>query len=227
MLIVGLIALNTAIFAAQPVVTTSDFTSEVSAGYVSKYVEFGDVTATGVYTAGAEVNWQSFKVAVNTLNTVEISPFTAALNRVDLTGAYKFTSTLADVSVGTTYIHFNNANKLDFSGHWRPFVSVTNKYLGVTAAYDTQSRLANFEAKTKYSVDLTNGITVTPALFVGYTNVADALPKTVKAISYTNGYAGADLTLAYGVLSVGGFVLQDGHTGRVDGGWHTAVKYNF
>lgn len=215
--------LSTTMFAQQ----LPGISARATAGYTSKVVEFGKAS-NGAYTAGADLAWQSFSVGVLTYNDLAVSPFSAKLNRVDLTAAYKLFSTLADVNVGAAYVHVNNAGKFDFSGHWRPFVTVSKGFYAVTAAYDTQSRLSNIEGKLFTSVETPLvGVSLVPAVFVGYTDVNDALPKTVKEIKYTNAYFGAGADVTYKWLSVGGLVLHDGQTNHTTGVWHAYATYKF
>lgn len=201
---------------------------DLTSGYTSKLIEFGNVTtAKSVYTAGADAQWQSFVVGVQTFNSIEFSPFSAALNRVDLSAGYKLDSTLADVVVGGTYVHLNNANKFDYSGHWRPSVSVGKGFYSVTATYDTQSRMVNAEAKLNTSFEVSKGVKVVPVVFAGYTNTADALPKTIKAISKEDGYFGASLGVSYKAFTVGALGLRNLHTDATTGIWFASTSLRF
>lgn len=202
--------------------------SSVLVGYQSKLVEYGEVTSTGVYNANVDLNWESFNLGVITYNSLQISPFEAALHRVDLVGGYKFTSTLTDVTVGTSYVHFNTTNKFDYSGHWRPFVRASGKFYVVTATYDTESRLSNLEAKLKTDYYLARRLKLVPSIFAGYTDVADALPRTVKAINYDNAYYGGALDMVYAEsIGVGTYVVRNNHLNSNQGGWHAFASLKF
>ncbi len=201
------------------------FQAKVSGGYASKVLNYGEVAAEGVYTADLELSWQSFIVGVNTFNDLEISPFKAKLNRVDVTGAYKLFSTLADIDVGATYTHENNG-PLDFKGHWQPFVTIGKSFYAVTGTYDLQSRLLNFEGKLHKSFDL-SVFKVTPVVFGGVTDVNDALPKSVKEIKYNTSYVGGELSLGWKWLNVGGFISRDLQTEENITGWKVLATKTF
>lgn len=195
--------------------------------YTSKLVEFGSVTQNSVYTVGASSSWESFSFDVETYNSLHLSPFSAALHRVDLTGGYKFTSTLADVVVGATYVNTNNPGRYDFVGHWRPSVKVGKDFYQLSAAYDLQSRLSNVELKLHGKVDGPYGLLIVAGGFAGYTDVADALPKTVKAINYDNAYIGCSLDVMWKQLGVGAYVVRDGHRDYNPGGWRVYGSHSF
>lgn len=201
------------------------FQTKVSGGYSSKVLNYGEVVADGVYTADLELSWQSFVVGVNTFNSLEVSPFKAKLERIDLTGAYRLFSTLADIDVGATYTHENNG-VLDFKGHWQPFVTVSKGFYAVSGTYDLQSRLLNFEGKLHESFDV-SVFKVTPAVFGGVTDVNDALPKSKKEIKYNTSYVGGELVLGWKWLGVGGFVSHDLKTDENVTGWKVLATKTF
>lgn len=203
--------------------------SKVFAGYTSKKVNFGKVTDTdGDKLLGADLSWQSFRLGALAHNDLTIGSNTSyKLNRIDLTGGYKFFSTLADVELGTTLEYTNKPGALDTKTHWQPFVSVGKSDFNVTGTYDVQSSTFNFEGKVKGpSLDLLGGKVVT-GLFVGYTDVNDALPKSLQEIKYTNTYFGGSVDLTYKWFSVGTFVIRDGDINDTTVGWRAFATYQF
>lgn len=203
------------------------FEAKVFAGYNEKGIDFGKVTDTnGEYIVGAEVAWESFKLAAITHNSVSLEPVDASFDRLDVKVAYTLFSTLADVEIGNSWFILNHP-KLYKNVQWQPYVSVGKGIFNVTSTYDVQSRLVNFEGTVKGPQFKLLGTDIVTSVFAGYTDVNDALPKSVQEIKFNNTYYGGSIDAKLGWVSVGAVALYDGHVKDTAIGWRTSVVYTF
>lgn len=203
------------------------FQGSVNVGYVSDVVDFGKVTSTDQYVVGVDVSWQSFSLGVATYSDLKVAPFDGKLNRVDLTGGYTFFSTLADLEVGTSYVHKNGLNRNTFSGNWQPFVSVGKGFYKLTGTYDVQTRMTDVELDLHKAINVAGDLNVVPGVFLGYSDVNDALPKAVREIKYTNAYYGGSVDLNWKWFNVGGFAVRDGNLKDTEIGWRASATLKF
>jgi len=199
------------------------FDTGLTVGYKSKGVDFGKVTDdNGDYTVMVEASWDSFRVSALAHNDINPTQF----NRVDIVGAYKLFSTLADIEVGNTWVVRNNAGEIYFdSTHWEPFITVGKDAVSVTATYDVQAKLVNFEGNVKLPSLKVSKLEFKPSVFVGYTDVKDALPKALNEVKFSNTYYGGALDTKLAWFNVGLFVLHDGEASKTTTGWRASMSF--
>ena len=203
------------------------FKSDVSVGYFSKFIEFGEVAYKDAYVAGVDVSWQSFKVSVLTVNDLNLSPFTSKLNRLDVGASYKFFSTFVDLEVGNKWQFNNNANVEDHDNHIRPFVKLSKGSLMVVGKFDVQSRISNLEASFKTTKLKVLGLEFQPAVLAGYTDVQDLLPKSATKIQWNKSYFGGSLDASWKWFSTGGYLVTNKKFSDTVTGWKVAGNYTF
>ena len=203
------------------------FKSDVSVGYFSKFIEFGEVAYQDAYVAGVDVSWQSFKVSALAVNDLDLSPFTSKLNRLDVSASYKFFSTLVDLEVGNKWVFNNNVNVKDFDNHTQPFVKLSKGALAVVGKFDVESRISNLEASVKVTKLKVLGLDFQPSVLAGYTDVQDLLPKSAAKIQWNKTYFGGSLDASWKWLSVGSYVVTNKKFSGTLTGWKVAGNYTF
>ena len=188
-------------------------------GFNSKLIEQGVVTGTSLVTAGANVEVGGIALAVDTFSTFDTNAGIAGLKstdglfkRVDLTASYKFTSLLADLTIGGVY---KNASKTFALGGTKenitPFVKLDGKAFlifpwHVTALRDIKHKNTNIEGTVDLPFPLGLGkLKVVPTLGFGV-NSGAAFDKVDK-------YYQGGIALAYpsviGTLRTGTFVQSN------------------
>ena len=192
-------------------------------GFNSKLVEQGVVTGTSLVTAGANVEVGGIGLAVDTFSTLDTNAGVAGLKstdgffkRVDLTASYKFTSSLADLTIGGVY---KNASRTFALGGAKdnvaPFAKLSGKVFTVlpwhvTALRDIKNNNTNLEGTIDLPFPLGLGkLKVVPTLGVGINS-----GSSVAALDKADKYYQGGIALAYpsviGTLRAGTFVQSSG-----------------
>lgn len=208
------LTLVTASFAA-PVTVAFDST------FHSAYIDKGVPSAHATLISAASVGYQSFGFETKAYAPTVVSTNgrnTLALNRVDLTGSYTFTSSLADVALGDTQKHYNAPGKTGQTDHNQPFVKVSSKLVPVTLVvrYDLATRNLNVEGAAKLFTVPFAGFNATPSVYAGYSDIADQFPHSFKAVKRNDRYYGGGLGLSRKLL--GGTVAAGGYINQSDQG---------
>jgi hypothetical protein len=211
--LIAALVLATAALAA-PVTVAFDST------FNSSFVDKGVPSARATLITAAGVGYQSFGFEAKAYAPTVVSTNgknTLALNRVDVTGSYTFTSSLLDVAIGDTQKHYNAPGKTGEGDHNQPFVKLTAKDipLSLVARYDIATRNLNTEANAKLFTFPTRLVDVTPSVYIGYSDIADQFPHSLKAVKRADRYYGGGIGLSRkvlgGTLAAGGYVNQMDH----------------
>lgn len=209
------------------------FAAEVYAGFHSKVVEKGKVSDTNVIKAGFDVQSGSFGLGVDTFNRVEsgAGKSTGLLKRVDVTTDYKFTSTLADLTLGATY---KNASKTAaFNGlanNTDVHVTLDGRLFkyapwSIVSTFDLKNRTNNLEAGLGLPLPVTKSVRVVPLLGVGFNDPGAATIAAYKtAKRYYNGGLALEHQSKVGSLALVGNVHRNeltSNAGQVT--WYAAT----
>lgn len=203
-------------------------------GFTSKLMEQGVVTGTNYIVAGANVEVSSFGLGVTTYNAYEASAATGIssglFKRVDVAATYKFTSALADLTLGATYRNAGkNASLAKVRDNVLPSVKLSGKAFGalpwdVTLLNDTRNRTNNYEGNFRFPVPTgAKGLKVVPAVGVGFNDPGTATIAALRNVKkYYNGGVGLAYTTVIGTISANGFV----HRANLTDNYGQVTGYN-
>lgn len=166
--------------------------ADANAGFYSKVVEKGKVTDTNVIKAGFGVQADSFGFGIDTFNRIESSVGKSAgvLKRVDFTADYKFTSTLADLTLGATYKHASKTAAFNgLANNTDAFIALGGnlfKYApwSVVSTFDLKNHTNNLEAGVKLPLHVTKHISVAPLFGLGFNDPGATTIAAYKAAKH-------------------------------------------
>lgn len=215
--------------------------SGVNVGFKSKLLEQGVVTGSNYVVAGAEVEVSSFGLGVTTYSAVEdftskAGPVNSGLfKRVDVTASYKFTSALADLTLGATYRNAGkNASVANIRDNVLPSIALDGKAFKVlpwslTLTNDLKNRTNNIEGNISTPFG-TKAVKLVPAVGVGFNDPGAATIAALRNVKkYYNGGLGVTYTTAFGTLGADVFVHRPNLTdnyGQVTG-YSAGYSYKF
>ena len=193
-------------------------------GFKSKLVEQGVVTGTSLVTAGVNAEVAGFVLAVDTFSTFDSNAGVAGLKsttgifkRVDLTAGYKFTSSLADITVGGVY---KNASRTFALGAAKdnvlPFVKLDGKVFTVlpwhvTALFDSKNENTNLEGNLDLPFPIGLGkLKVVPSVGLGLNSGSTDVAALKKADKYYQGGIALAYPTVIGTVRAGTFVNSSG-----------------
>ena len=221
--VVALFALAGAAFAA-PIGLTANAT------YYTKYFDKGLVSFEDVAVAGVTAEAYGFVAGVNTFNTLKdettgyatvgktlVPKISAAglFKRTDLSLGYKFTSPLANLTIGGTYKSFNKSIS-NLASNTEPFALLNGKFFDTQATWDARYRadLKNRTNNTEANLRLPFGfksLKLVPALGYGFNDLgADTIAQFKTAKQYAVVGAGVGYYTKYATVSADWAQRRDG-----------------
>lgn len=204
--IVAMFALTAAAVAA-PIGLTAN------AKYHTKYIDNGVVTFEDVVVAGVSTEVYGFVAGVTTYNTLrdettgyatvgktQVSKISAAglFKRTDLSLGYKFTSPLANLTVGGTYKNFSKSVS-PLASNTEPYALLNGTFFGTKATWDASYRndLKNHTNNTEANLRLPFGfksLKLVPAFGYGFNDLG---ADTIAAYKNAKQYAIVGLGIGY------------------------------
>jgi hypothetical protein len=192
-----------------------------NATYHTKYFDKGLVAFEDVAVAGATLEVYNFVAGVNTFNTLKdtaTGKYTASaglFKRTDLSLGYKFTSPLANLTLGGTYKNFSKSVS-NLSSNTEPFALLNGTFFGTRATWDARYRndLKNRTNNTEANLRLPFGfqhLKLVPALGYGFNDLgADTIAQYKNAKQYAVVGIGLGYYTKYATLNVDFSQLRDG-----------------
>jgi hypothetical protein len=171
-------------------------------GFTSKLIQQGKVVGTNYATAGVETNLYGIDLAVTAFDKISdtttasvvagktvTSTDASGLKRVYLDAGYKFTSPLADLTLGAELRHVNTTEAAGSANHnFLPFVKLNGSWFGGhlnwegRALNDTYNRSNNFEFGVNAPLDTVGGLKIVPALALGFNDPGAATIAALKNV---------------------------------------------
>ena len=175
-------------------------------GFTSKLIQQGVLVGTNYATAGVETNLYGIDLAVTAFDKVsDTTTYSTAvvagksvttattdasgLKRVYLDAGYKFTSPLADLTLGAELRHVNTTEAAGSANHnFLPFVKLNGSWFGGhlnwegRALNDTYNRSNNYEFGVTAPISAIYGVNVVPALALGFNDPGAATIAALKNV---------------------------------------------
>ena len=171
-------------------------------GFTSKLIQQGVLVGTNYATAGVETNLYGIDLAVTAFDKISdtttasvvagktvTSTDASGLKRVYLDAGYKFTSPLADLTLGAELRHVNTTEAAGSANHnFLPFVKLNGSWFGGhlnwegRALNDTYNRSNNFEFGVNAPLDTVGGLKIVPALVLGFNDPGAATIAALKNV---------------------------------------------
>jgi hypothetical protein len=171
-------------------------------GFTSKLIQQGVLVGTNYATAGVETNLYGIDLAVTAFDKVSDSTTTsvvagktvtttdaAGFKRLYLDAGYKFTSPLADLTLGVELRHVNTTEAAGSANHnLLPFVKLNGSWFGGhlnwegRALNDTYNRSNNFEFGVSAPLNTFYDLKVVPALALGFNDPGAATIAAFKNV---------------------------------------------
>jgi len=171
-------------------------------GFTSKLIQQGKVVGTNYATAGVETNLYGIDLAITAFDKISdtttasvvagktvTSTDASGLKRVYLDAGYKFTSPLADLTLGAELRHVNTTEAAGSANHnFLPFVKLNGSWFGGhlnwegRALNDTYNRSNNFEFGVNAPLDTVGGLKIVPALVLGFNDPGAATIAALKNV---------------------------------------------
>jgi len=190
------LALITLVAKAAPV------SGNLDVGFTSKLIQQGVLVGTNYATAGVETNLYGIDLAVTAFDKISdtttasvvagktvTSTDASGLKRVYLDAGYKFTSPLADLTLGAELRHVNTTEAAGSANHnFLPFVKLNGSWFGGhlnwegRALNDTYNRSNNFEFGVNAPINTFGALKVVPALGVGFNDPGAATIAALKNV---------------------------------------------
>ena len=201
-----------------------------NATYYTKYFDKGLVSFENVAVAGISTEVYGFVAGVNTFNTLKdettgyatvgktlVPKISAAglFKRTDLSLGYKFTSPLANLTVGGTYKSFNKSVS-NIASNTEPFALLNGTFFGTQATWDARYRndLKNRTNNTEANLRLPFGfqhLKLVPAVGYGFNDLgADTIAQFKDAKQYAVVGIGLGYYTKYATLSADFAQRRDG-----------------
>ena len=170
--------------------------------FTSKLLQQGRLVGTNYAVAGLDTNIYGVDLALDTFTKISSLTTTTAvagkpvsttdstgLKRVYLDAGYKFTSPLADLTLGAELRHVNTSEAAGVANHnLLPFVKVNGSWFGGhvnwqgRALNDTMNRSNNFEFGVNTPINTFGALKVVPAVGVGFNDPGAATIAALKSV---------------------------------------------
>jgi len=170
--------------------------------FTSKLLQQGQLVGTNYAVAGLDTNIYGVDLALDTFTKISSLTTTTAvagkpvsttdstgLKRVYLDAGYKFTSPLADLTLGAELRHVNTSEAAGAANHnLLPFVKVNGSWFGGhinwqgRALNDTMNRSNNFEFGVNTPINTFGALKVVPAVGVGFNDPGAATIAALKSV---------------------------------------------
>ena len=171
-------------------------------GFTSKLIQQGVLVGTNYATAGVETNLYGIDLAVTAFDKISdtttasvvagktvTSTDASGLKRVYLDAGYKFTSPLADLTLGAELRHVNTTEAAGSANHnFLPFVKLNGSWFGGhlnwegRALNDTYNRSNNFEFGVNAPINTVGALKIVPALGLGFNDPGAATIAALKGV---------------------------------------------
>ena len=171
-------------------------------GFTSKLIQQGVLVGTNYATAGVETNLYGIDLAVTAFDKISdtttasvvagktvTSTDASGLKRVYLDAGYKFTSPLADLTLGAELRHVNTTEAAGSANHnFLPFVKLNGSWFGGhlnwegRALNDTYNRSNNFEFGVNAPINTVGALKIVPALGLGFNDPGAATIAALKNV---------------------------------------------
>ena len=171
-------------------------------GFTSKLISNGLLVGTNYATAGVDTNIYGIDLAVTAFDKVSdtttasvvagktvTSTDASGLKRVYLDAGYKFTSPLADLTLGAELRHVNTTEAAGSANHnFLPFVKLNGSWFGGhlnwegRALNDTYNRSNNFEFGVNAPINTVGALKIVPALGLGFNDPGAATIAALKNV---------------------------------------------
>lgn len=192
-----------ALFAAVTL-NADTFGLSANATYHTKFFDKGLVAFEDVVVAGVSTEVYNFVLGANTFNTVKdttTGKYTASaglFKRTDLTAGYKFTSPLANLTLGATYKNFSKSVS-NLASNTEGFALLNGKFFDTQATWDARYRadVKNRTNNTEANLRLPFGfksLKLVPALGYGFNDLG---ADTIAAFKTAKQYAVVGLGVGY------------------------------
>lgn len=225
LMITALLAAVTVSAASAPVAVAapSPVTLSADATYYTKYFDKGLVAFEDVAVAGAKLEVYNFVAGVTTFNTVKDSTtgkFTSSaglFKRVDLSLGYKFTSPLANLTLGGAYKTYTKSVS-NVASNTEPFALLNGTVYKTKFTWDAKYRadLKNHTNNLEGNVRLPFGfkhVKLVPSVGYGFNDLgADTIAKFKSSKQYAVLGAGVGYYTKYATFSVDYTQRRDGLT---------------
>ena len=178
---------------------------DLDIGFTSKLISQGLLVGTNYATAGVETNLYGIDLAVTAFdkvsNTTTYSTAVVAgksvttattdasgLKRVYLDAGYKFTSPLADLTLGAELRHISSTETSGANHNFLPFVKLNGSWFNGhlnwqgRALNDTINRTNNFEFGVNTPINTFGSLKVVPALTFGFNDPGAATIAALKNV---------------------------------------------
>lgn len=206
-----------------PTATTTPVELSADATYYTKYLDRGLVTFENVAVVGTSLEVYNFVAGVKTFNTVQnttTGKFTAsggAFKRIDLSLGYKFTSPLANLTLGGAYKTYSKSVS-NLASNTEPFALLNGTVYNTKFTWDARYRadLKNRTNNTEANVRLPFGfeqLKLVPSIGYGFNDLgADTIAKLKNTKQYGTLGLGVSYYTKYATLSVDYTQRRDGFT---------------
>ena len=184
------------------VVNAAPVSGDLDLGFTSKLIQQGQLVGTNYATAGVDTNVYGIDLAVTAFDKVSDTTTTSVvagktvsttdasgLKRVYLDAGYKFTSPLADLTLGAELRHVNAAEAAGQANHnLLPFVKLSGSWFGGhlnwqgRALNDTVNRSNNYEFGVNTPINTFGALKIVPALVVGFNDPGAATIAALKNV---------------------------------------------
>ena len=183
------------------VVKAAPVNGNLDVGFTSKLLSQGLLVGTNYATAGVETNVYGVDLAVTAFDKVSDTTTTSVvagktvsttdasgLKRVYLDAGYKFTSPLADLTLGAELRHISSTETTGANHNLLPFVKLNGSWFGGhlnwqgRALNDTMNRSNNFEFGVNTPINTFGALKVVPALAVGFNDPGAATVTALKNV---------------------------------------------
>ena len=184
------------------VVKAAPVSGDLDLGFTSKLIQQGLLVGTNYATAGVDTNVYGIDLALTAFDKISDTTTTSVvagksvtstdasgLKLVYLDAGYKFTSPLADLTLGAELRHVNTTEAAGSANHnFLPFVKLNGSWFGGhlnwqgRALNDTINRSNNFEFGVSTPINTFGALKVVPALGVGFNDPGAATVAALKNV---------------------------------------------
>ena len=228
------------------VVKAAPVSGDLDVGFTSKLISNGVVVGTNYATAGVGTNVYGIDLAVTAFDKVSSTTTTSVvagkpvsttdasgLKRVYLDAGYKFTSPLADLTLGAELRHVNAAEAVGQANHnFLPFVKLSGSWFGGhlnwqgRALNDTMNRSNNYEFGVNTPINTFGALKVVPAIVVGFNDPGAA---TIAALKNVKKYYQPGIGLEFHGVAANLFAQRTDLTSSANQitGYNVGYKFKF
>jgi len=228
------------------VVKAAPVSGDLDLGFTSKLIQQGQLVGTNYATAGVGTNVYGIDLAVTAFDKVSSTTTTSVvagkpvsttdasgLKRVYLDAGYKFTSPLADLTLGAELRHVNAAEAVGQANHnFLPFVKLSGSWFGGhlnwqgRALNDTMNRSNNYEFGVNTPINTFGALKVVPAIVVGFNDPGAA---TIAALKNVKKYYQPGIGLEFHGVAANLFAQRTDLTSSANQitGYNVGYKFKF